>query len=64
VVIWLSADSQGPDLLAFNAHGKFLDVLKIAWVVSLFGFILLVKTMACTGPGAMVGIRVNVATVE
>jgi hypothetical protein len=22
------------------------------------------KTMACTGPGAMVGIRVNVATVE
>jgi hypothetical protein len=42
VVIWLVADSQGPDLLAFNAHGTFLTVLQIAWVLSLFGFILLV----------------------
>jgi hypothetical protein len=42
VVIWLIADSQGPDLLAFNAHGAFLNALQIAWVVSLLGFILLV----------------------
>ena len=42
VVVWLIADSQGPDLLAFNAHGAFLHVLEVAWVVSLFGFILLV----------------------
>ena len=41
VVIWLIADSQGPDLLAFNAHGAFLTLLQVLWVVSLFGFILL-----------------------
>jgi hypothetical protein len=42
VVVWLVADSQGPDLLAFNAHGAFLSLLEVLWVVSLFGFILLV----------------------
>ena len=42
VVVWLIADSQGPDLLAFNAHGAFLSLLEVLWVVSLFGFILLV----------------------
>jgi lysylphosphatidylglycerol synthetase-like protein (DUF2156 family) len=42
VVVWLIADSQGPDLLAFNAHGTFLHVLEVAWAVSLIGFILLV----------------------
>ena len=41
VVVWLIADSQGPDLLAFNAHGAFLTLLQVLWVVSLFGFILL-----------------------
>jgi hypothetical protein len=41
VVVWLIADSQGPDLLAFNAHGAFLSLLQVLWVVSLFGFILL-----------------------
>jgi hypothetical protein len=42
VVVWLVADSQGPDLLAFNAHGAFLSLLEVLWVISLFGFILLV----------------------
>jgi lysylphosphatidylglycerol synthetase-like protein (DUF2156 family) len=42
VVVWLIADSQGPDLLAFNAHGTFLHVLEVAWAVSLLAFILLV----------------------
>ena len=42
VVVWLIADSQGPDLLAFNAHGAFLSLLEVLWVISLFGFILLV----------------------
>jgi len=42
VVVWLVADSQGPDLLAFNAHGAFLSLLEVLWVVSFFGFILLV----------------------
>jgi hypothetical protein len=42
VVVWLIADSQGPDLLAFNAHGAFLSLLEVLWVLSLFGFILLV----------------------
>jgi hypothetical protein len=41
VVVWLIADSQGPDLLAFNAHGAFLSLLEVLWVVSLLGFILL-----------------------
>lgn len=31
VVIWLIADSQGPDLLVFNAQGTFLNVLKVVW---------------------------------
>ena len=42
VVVWLIADSQGPDLLAFHAHGAFLHVLEVAWAVSLIAFILLV----------------------
>jgi hypothetical protein len=42
VVVWLVADSQGPDLLAFNAHGAFLSLLEVLWVISLFGFILLI----------------------
>jgi hypothetical protein len=42
VVVWLVADSQGPDLLAFNASGTFLHVLEVLWVLSLFAFILLV----------------------
>lgn len=42
VLIWLIADSQGPDLLAFNADGAFLTVLQVLWVLSLFGFIGLV----------------------
>jgi len=42
VVIWLIADSQGPDLLAFNATGTFLHVLEVLWAVSLIGFILLI----------------------
>jgi hypothetical protein len=42
VLVWLIADSQGPDLLAFNAHGAFLGLLEVLWVVSLFGFILLI----------------------
>ena len=42
VVVWLIADSQGPDLLAFNAHGTFLNVLKVAWAVSVIVFILLI----------------------
>jgi hypothetical protein len=41
VVVWLVADSQGNLMLAFNAHGTFLSLLKVLWVVSLFGFILL-----------------------
>jgi hypothetical protein len=42
VVVWLVADSQGPDLLAFNASGTFKHVLEVLWVLSLLGFILLV----------------------
>ena len=42
VVVWLIADSQGTELLAFNAHGTFLHVLEVAWAVSLLAFILLV----------------------
>jgi hypothetical protein len=42
VVVWLSADSQGNVLLAFNATGASLTLLQVLWVVSLFGFILLV----------------------
>jgi hypothetical protein len=42
VVLWLIADSQGPDLLAFNATGTFLHFLQVVWVLSLFGFIILV----------------------
>jgi heme/copper-type cytochrome/quinol oxidase subunit 3 len=42
VVVWLIADSQGPDLLAFNATGTFKHVLEVVWVLSLLGFILLV----------------------
>jgi hypothetical protein len=42
VLVWLIADSQGPDLLAFNAHGAFLSLLEVLWVVSLLGFILLI----------------------
>ena len=42
VVVWLIADSQGPDLLAFNAHGAFLHVLKVAWAVSVIVFIVLI----------------------
>jgi len=41
-VIWVLADSQGPDLLAFNAQGSFLNVLKVAWAVSFIGFFLLI----------------------
>ena len=41
-VLWLIADSQGNVLLAFNATGAFLTLLQVLWVVSLFGFILLV----------------------
>jgi hypothetical protein len=42
VVVWLVADSQGPDFLAFNATGTFLHVLQGLWVVSLLAFIVLV----------------------
>jgi hypothetical protein len=42
VVIWLIADSQGPDLFAFNAQGTFLNVLKAAWAVSFLSFFLLI----------------------
>jgi hypothetical protein len=42
VVIWLIADSQDTALLALKAHGAFLTVLQVLWVLSLFGFILLV----------------------
>ncbi len=42
VVIWVIADSQGPDLFAFNAHGTFLNVLKAAWAVSFLAFFLLI----------------------
>jgi|HubBroStandDraft_1064217.scaffolds.fasta_scaffold145911_2 hypothetical protein len=42
VVIWIVADSQGPDLFAFNAQGSFLNVLKVAWAVSFIGFFLLI----------------------
>jgi hypothetical protein len=42
VVVWLIADSQGNVLLAFNATGASLTLLQVLWVVSLFGFILLV----------------------
>ena len=42
VVVWLIADSQGPDLLAFNAHGTFLNVLEVAWAVSVIVFIVLI----------------------
>jgi hypothetical protein len=41
VVVWLIADSQGPDLLAFNAHGTWLHVLEVAWVCSVIGFVML-----------------------
>jgi hypothetical protein len=40
-VVWLIADSQGPDLLAFNAHGAFLSLLQVLWVLSLLALILL-----------------------
>lgn len=43
IVIWLIADSQGPDLFAFNAQGSFLSVLKVAWAVSFLGFFLLIS---------------------
>ena len=42
VVVWLVADSQGPDLPAFNAHGTFLNVLQVAWAVSVIVFIPLI----------------------
>jgi hypothetical protein len=42
VVVWIIADSQGPDFLAFKATGAFLSVLKVLWVVSLLVFIILV----------------------
>lgn len=42
VVVWIIADSQGNVLLAFNATGASLTLLQVLWVVSLFGFILLV----------------------
>jgi|GEM_PF-4668972 hypothetical protein len=42
VVVWLIADSQDTALLALKAHGASLTLLQILWVVSLFGFILLV----------------------
>jgi hypothetical protein len=42
VAVWLVADSQGNVLLAFNATGASLTLLQVLWVVSLFGFILLV----------------------
>ncbi len=42
VVIWLIADSQDTALLALKAHGASLTLLQVLWVVSLFGFILLV----------------------
>jgi hypothetical protein len=41
VVVWLVADSQGPDLLAFNAHGTFLTVLQVAWAAAVVVFIVL-----------------------
>jgi len=41
VVVWLIADSQDTAFLALKAHGAFLTVLQVLWVVSLFGFILL-----------------------
>jgi len=41
VVVWLVADSQGPDLLAFNAHGTWLHVLEVAWVCSVIGSVML-----------------------
>lgn len=42
VVIWVIADSQGPDLFAFNAQGSFLNVLKVAWAVSFIAFFVLI----------------------
>jgi hypothetical protein len=41
VVVWLIADSQGPDLLAFNAHGTWLHVLEVAWACSVIAFVML-----------------------
>jgi hypothetical protein len=41
VVVWLVADSQGPDLLAFNAHGTWLHVLEVAWACSVIAFVML-----------------------
>jgi hypothetical protein len=55
VVLWLIADSQGPDLLAFNATGAFLHVLEVLWVLSLLAFILLVLL----GVGALVKSRLS-----
>jgi hypothetical protein len=57
VVLWLIADSQGPDLLAFNASGTFLHFLQVVWVLSLFAFILLVLL----GVGAFVKARLSQA---
>jgi hypothetical protein len=42
VVLWIIADSQGTDFLAFNANGGLLTVLKVLWVVSLLAFVVLV----------------------
>jgi hypothetical protein len=42
VVIWMVADSQGDQLLALTATGSLLTVLKVLWVVSLLGLILLI----------------------
>jgi hypothetical protein len=42
VVVWLIADSQSNELLALNATGAFHSLLEVLWVLTLFGFILLV----------------------
>jgi hypothetical protein len=53
VVVWLVADSQGPDFLAFNATGTSLHILEVLWVISLFAFIVL----ALLGVSALVKSR-------
>jgi hypothetical protein len=43
VVLWIIADSQGNVLLQFNATGTVETLLKILWVGSVLGLILLVR---------------------
>lgn len=57
VVLWLVADSQGNQILSLNASGTWLHVLEVLWVVSLFGFILLVLL----GVGVLVKTRLTQA---